>query len=341
MKRRILYITWLMVMCLSIADVAAQDMHFSQYYNAPMLLNPANTGLMSEDNYRAGANYRNQWASVPVPYSSFSAYTDYQILRKDQGNKWFGLGLALFNDKAGDGSLSLFRAQGSLAFHLQMTQTSMLSAGMYYGYIQRSVDFDNLTFDAQWDGFTFNKSLANNEKNGVIKTHFNDVGAGVNYALFPNELVYVKVGIGVAHVNQPTENFLGGKKNIVGIRPTGNIDALLSINKKVTFNPSVYLTSQSGALEINYGTLFLMQVAEDDHGVTKLIIGGYNRINDALIGTIGVDLNGLRVMASYDYTISQLAVYNQGNGALEIGIIYQGKYPWREKSQAYMNCPRF
>lgn len=40
----------------------AQDLHFSQFFNAPLLTNPANTGFIPEGDYRIGFNIRNQWA---------------------------------------------------------------------------------------------------------------------------------------------------------------------------------------------------------------------------------------------------------------------------------------
>ncbi|HET7000972.1 MAG TPA: type IX secretion system membrane protein PorP/SprF, partial [Puia sp.] len=42
----------------------AQDLHFSQWFNEPLLTNPANTGFIPDADYRLGANYRNQWSSV-------------------------------------------------------------------------------------------------------------------------------------------------------------------------------------------------------------------------------------------------------------------------------------
>ena len=40
--------------------VAAQDLHFSQWFNAPLTTNPANTGFIPDADYRLGANYRDQ-----------------------------------------------------------------------------------------------------------------------------------------------------------------------------------------------------------------------------------------------------------------------------------------
>ena len=58
----------------------AQDIHFSQFYASPLTLNPSLTGNF-DGLMRFGGNYRNQWASVSVPYSTASVYTDLNMLR--------------------------------------------------------------------------------------------------------------------------------------------------------------------------------------------------------------------------------------------------------------------
>ncbi len=100
--------------------VSAQGMHFSQYFNAPLLLNPANTALSPEADYRVGVNYRQQWAAVPVPYNTFAVYGDLQVLRNRNETNWLGLGAAVWNDVAGQGQLTLTRAEAFLAYHIQM-----------------------------------------------------------------------------------------------------------------------------------------------------------------------------------------------------------------------------
>ena len=52
-----------LTMMLAAVAVQAQDIHFSQFYQSPLNLNPALTGVMN-CNHRIVANYRNQWASV-------------------------------------------------------------------------------------------------------------------------------------------------------------------------------------------------------------------------------------------------------------------------------------
>src|SRR5690348_18500217 len=57
--------------------VTAQDPQFSQFYAAPLYLNPALAG--STGQARAGINYRNQWPSIDANFTTLSAYFDYYI----------------------------------------------------------------------------------------------------------------------------------------------------------------------------------------------------------------------------------------------------------------------
>lgn len=318
----------------------AQGIHFSQYYNAPLLLNPANTALMSEDDYRLGVNYRDQWSSVPVPFKTISAYGDLQAFKNVNGTNWLGLGFAFFNDAAGDGKLSLTRGDFSIAYHVQTGDNFMVSAGFSVASASRSVDYNKLTFDIQWDGFEFNKNLSNGEQINIVKTNYFDMGAGLNFAYFPNEAVFIKLGGGVAHINNPKETFYN-QTNQMGIRPIANLDAMLIMNENFTLNPSVYYSSQRGASEILAGTLLYANVGGAKNGNFSIIAGGHYRVNEAFVASIGMQWSGLRIMSSYDYSMSSLGVETKGKGALEFGLVYQGKYGERLHSPKNMNCPRF
>jgi len=343
MIKRLTYTIALLLLCFGTKNALSQSIHFSQYYNAPMLLNPANTALMPDYDYRGGANFRNQWATIPVPYTTVSAFADFKVAGNNfsrENNNWIGLGLAFFNDKAGDGNLSLTQFQGNVAYHLHLSKHSMLSAGFSAAHVQRSVNYDNLTFDAQWDGFVFNTNLPNNEKNGIIKTSYNTLGAGLNYAYFPNDNVYMKLGVAAANINQPVESFYGGN-NQIGIRPTANLDMLFRTGPVLILNPSFYYTTQKGAYEFVYGTLFRIFVGGHGQENTQLILGIYNRMDDALVAAAGFQWGGVQFMASYDATISSLSPYDLGYGAIEFSIIYQGLYSGFERPKRTYNCPRF
>lgn len=323
---------------------AAQALHFSQFYNAPLLLNPANTALMPDNDYRLGANFRSQWVSLPVPYTTTSVYGDFQALRNKNETNWMGLGFAFFNDRAGDGKLGLFRSELFLAYHVQVGQSSMISAGASASYGQRSVNFSKFTYPVQWDGYTFNPSINNQQDKGYEKSSYSSVSAGLNYAFFPNEMVYIKLGMGVANLNKPVESFWSGSDNTLDYRPSVNLDIMLKSTEKLILNPSVYYSTQSGAREILYGGLLLFNTSKpiEQIAANQLIFGAFHRLGDAVVGVAGIQRNGFRIMASYDYTISRLSSYSgAGTGALELSLRYEGLYGENSKGRRTYHCPRF
>lgn len=321
------------------APTRAQDVHFSQYYNNPLLVNPANTALMPDGDWRAGAIYRKQWASVPVPYNTVSAWADFQTARNTDGSSWLGLGGAFYSDRSGNGDLALSRTQLYAAYHLGTSYTSLLSVGLNGGYNSRSVDFSKLTFDSQWDGFNFNTGLTNGENGYSGSASYWDVGAGIAYAYFPNEDLYIQGGVGVAHLNRPTESFYNGT-NTIGMRPSVNVDALIRVNEGFILNPSAYYSRQKGASQLTFGTLASFNIAGSGRGSQGLTLGVHHRLGDAVIATFGYNWSSLRLTTSYDITTSQLGLYNNRAGALEISLVYEGVYGGG-RPRGNFNCPRF
>lgn len=343
-KLSILFSIVFLSLVLFSANGFSQGMHFSQYYNAPLLLNPANAGLSSESDYRLGAQHRTQWAALPAPFTTTAVYADFQALRAKNETNWLGLGFAFFNDNVGDGKLNLFRSEMFLAYHIQIGSSNMISFGGAASYNSRSVNFSKFSYPVQWDGFTFDRTASNQEGKGLEKSKFNSVSAGVNYALFPSDAIYIKAGFSTSNLNKPTETFFQGGDNQLMFRHTANVDLLLKTADNFILNPSGYYTTQSGAREIVYGTLMNFNLAKEVEQVAnnQLIFGVFHRLGDAVIGVAGMQINTWKVMASYDYTISTLpANAGKGTGAFEVSVRYEGVYSEYSRSRRIYHCPRF
>lgn len=319
-------------------NARAQGIHFSQYYNAPQLLNPANTALMPDEDFQVGGNYRDQWSNVPAPFQTISVYGDFQAFRNRNITNWMGIGFGFFSDKAGRGVLSLNKFLVSLAYHIQMGESSMISAGLSAAYSNRSVDYSRLTFDAQWDGFSFNSDLAQNEPYALQSVNYMDLMAGVNYAFFPSESFYLKVGVGLQHINRPRESFYR-QDNRLGMRPVFNADALIQINDRWIANPSVYYSSQKQASEIVGGSLFNYAISLEEG--TQMIMGLFYRWNESFIPVMGLEWSKVRMMVSYDATTSAFSKANRSYGALEFSVSYRGLYGSNSRGRGGYNCPRF
>ncbi|MES2479576.1 MAG: PorP/SprF family type IX secretion system membrane protein [Bacteroidota bacterium] len=334
----------LLFLILACIKAEGQGMHFSQYYNAPLLLNPANAALMPESDYRIGAQHRTQWAALPAPFTTTSVYGDFQSFRNKNETNWMGMGFAFFNDNVGDGKLSLFRSEIFLSYHVQIGEMNMISVGGAASHGSRSVNFSKFTFPVQWDGYTFNKDDPNQEGKGLEKSSYNSVAAGINYAFFPNEAVYLKLGLSTSNLNKPTETFFKGGENTLQFRHTANLDLLLKTAETLILNPSAYYTTQSGSREILYGSLVLVSLYKpvEQIAANQLIFGAFHRWDDAVVGVAGLQLNGIRMMASYDYTISSLPINaGKGTGAFELSVRYEGLYNENSKGRRLYHCPRF
>lgn len=322
----------------------AQSIHFSQFYNAPLLLNPANTALIPEADYRLGAVHRSQWAAIPAPYTTTTIYGDFQALRNRNETNWLGVGFAIFNDNVGDGKLSLFRSEALMAYHIQVGDMHMLSLGASAYHGARSVNFSKFSYPVQWDGYTFNRDNPNQEGKGLEKSSFNSFSLGLNYAFFPNDAMYLKVGFATANINKPTETFFKDSDNKLAYRHSANIDLMLKTAANVILNPSAYYSTQSGAKELIYGTTVLVNMYKPTEQIAanQLIFGAYHRLGDAVVGLVGLQRNGLRFTTSYDYTISALPINaGKGTGALELAIRYEGFYGENGKGRNLYHCPRF
>src|ERR1044072_3116176 len=78
----------------------AQDIHFSQFYENAILRNPALTGIFTGD-YKAGVNYRNQWADISVPFQTVLASLETKVPIKRDQKDYFSFGLTATYDHAG------------------------------------------------------------------------------------------------------------------------------------------------------------------------------------------------------------------------------------------------
>jgi len=89
-----------------IKKILAQDIGFSQFYDQPLLRNPALAGIFNGD-VRFSASYRNQWQSVTVPYRTFGVSSEIKFpLQVMNLNVTSTLGLEIFRDVAGTSQFS-------------------------------------------------------------------------------------------------------------------------------------------------------------------------------------------------------------------------------------------
>ena len=318
----------------------AQDLHFSQFMNNPLLTNPANTGFNPDYDYRIGASYRNQWASIPVPYKTMSIWGDWQAFRNRFENGWLGLGGVLLRDVAGSGNLTSTKIYGSVAYHQELGYKSLLTAGFNIGYASKSIDLTKFRFENQWTGKFFDANFPTGESFAYSQIGYIDLQAGLNYAYFASENLYLNGGVSLMHLNEPKESFFSTDQNDTKVpaRYTAFANASIKLNDQWIINPNAYYSNQAGASEIVGGLMAQYNLSGD--GETQLIGGAYYRNGDAAIAMIGLELKSIRVTFTYDATTSSLKNYNAGRGAAEFSAIKYGSY-LDNSGLRDVRCPSF
>jgi len=332
---KILFLPVLLAM-LSV-EAWGQDLHFSQYYNTPLLVNPANTGFNPDFDFRAGVNYRNQWASVGTPYKTMSAWGDTKLLSNRIENGWIGLGGMLWKDQAGSGSLTGTTGMVSLAYHQMLGYNSLLSGGFSVGYTQKRIDITKLTFDDQWNGIFFDANIPSFEPFATNQVSYVDLQAGINYAYFASENFYFNAGVSVMHINTPRETFFDASvsNNEISRRYNVFLNASVKVVDTWILNPNVYVSMVGNSREILAGINANRDLG--DNGARQLIMGVYYRNNDAIIPLFGYQINDLKMTFNYDATISTLSKSNLTRGAYEISIVKSGIFPSSQGRQT--RCP--
>lgn len=332
----LLFVSVLLINCLP-----AQDLHFSQFFNSPLTTNPANTGFIPDADYRIGANYRNQYSSImAVPYKTMSIFGDAQVFRDRLENGWLGLGGVILRDVAGSGSLTSTKAYASVAYHQLLGLSSLLSAGFNVGWSNKRIDQTKLKFPDQFDGKFFDGTLPTSVVLNDNNISYFDVQAGMNYAYFPTENIYINAGYSIHHVNRPKETFFADESDSarIAMRHIGFLNALYKLNDDVIINPNAYYTTQATASELVLGLNAAYNLSGD--GEKQLIGGLYYRLGDAVIPMAGFDVSNTRFLFSYDATTSSLKNFNNYRGALEFSVIKKGFYGLGKANRQTL-CPTF
>ncbi|MEO6818158.1 MAG: PorP/SprF family type IX secretion system membrane protein [Ginsengibacter sp.] len=318
-----------------------QDLHFSQFFNNPLLTNPANTGFIPDADYRLGASYRNQYSNILAqPYKTMSIYGDAQVFRNKIENGWMGLGGVVLRDVAGTGGLTSTKIYGSIAYHQMLGASSLLSAGFNVGWANKRVDQTKLLFPDQFDGQFFDAKIPTNAQLINNNISYFDLQVGLNYAFFPTENIYINAGYSIHHINTPKEDFFENDGNErIGRREIAFVNGIFRVAENVIVNPNAYYTNQQNASELMVGMNAAYNLA--DNGSKQIIAGLYYRYGDALIPMVGLEVNNVRFTFSYDATVSTLKNYNRSMGANEFNLMKKGFYNEYFGNRKQTLCPSF
>lgn len=334
---------------LALANTAmAQDPHYTQYFASPLTLSPALTGLTQCD-LRLAANYRSQWASAsPSPYITGTASFDMAAFKESLGNgDAVGVGLLLLYDKSGRGGLQNTTVGLSAAYHkaLGHEKQHTISIGLQGALVQKSINFNELKFEDQFDLSTGGTPYNTSENLGNADLTYPDFNVGAMYSGRLSEHGTAYLGFSYYHMTQPVETFLNDNHKIHG-RSSVYLGGSFDLNENIVLYASGLWQNQAAASEYIAGGAvgFVLNPGHDREFVknTLLYLGGWYRYQDALAPYVGFEWSKMKLGFSYDVNLSGFTSATNGKGAYEISLIFNGCINKRESAPPYnMACPRF
>ncbi len=302
-------------------SLQGQDLHFSQFHAAPLNVNPSLTGLFNGD-IRWMGNFRSQWSSVPVPYTTFSLGFDQKFLTNKLGKNNLGGGFYVNYDQAGDSELSLLQTGVTFAYAQNINKISFLSIGGMIGAGQRRFKTTNLTFDEQFIDGTFIATAPISENFTNTSFSFIDMAVGVNWLVRISDRLKFSIGSSVWHLNTPRFSFLENDNSVLPIKYGLNLDAVIQLSDRVDVLPSAIYFLQGAYHERIFGAYWKYYINQRKGQEKAILFGTWYRMNDAVIASTAVDFGYWRVGLSYDANSSDFAVATRGRGGFELSGQY-------------------
>lgn len=306
----------------------SQDIHFSQYLEAPLLVNPGATGLFN-GSHRFITNYKSQWGAMGSPYKTMSfSYDTHLFKQKLSRGNYLGLGLFVFQDAAGDSKLGQTQINLSVSGVVQIDASNSLSLGLQGGYAKRSISTEALRWGNQYDGSGYNSNYASNESFANTSFGYFDVSTGVvwqyrkDQGTFNNGNEFSKFDFGISynHVNRPRERFLGDTERLHS-KIVGHVTTEFDIkDSRYAFVASCYYINQGGLKEIVVGGAVKYYISKMKAKYTgfgrqsSVSLGAQLRAKDAFIPTFMYEMESFSVGMSYDVNVSTMSSVSRSGG---------------------------
>jgi len=316
----------------------AQDPQFSQYYQAPLYLNPGFTGITPQQ--RFVLNHRIQWPSLPQAFSTYAA--SYDIFVNELRS---GFGFLFTTDKMGTAGWRTTTASLMYSYKIKLTENVVFSPGLSFGYGSNGLDRSKLVMGdgLEYDGISLDPDL-----NKLGRQNYFDFGSGF--------LLYSKriwLGASFMHMNQP---------NLSVLNDVSRLSMKTAIHGGIRLSLSGNPTSRSRSTYLTPSFIYRMQgktFQQLDLGLNyhidpisvgiwyrgkpfqKTVISSIQQ--DALILYLGLYFKQLTIGYSYDFTISNMQTAS--GGAHEISIVYEfnTKATKKDVKKKYklIPCPTF
>ena len=329
--------------CLPVCIANAQDIHFSQFFEAPLLRNPSLAGIFEGD-VRFQLVYKDQWKKItPSSFRSVSMNGEYKM-PIGKGDDFLTVGAQILHDRAGTAGLAVTHLLPVINYHKSLSSQYpvYLSLGFMGGYVQKKIDYFKLTTGNQYGEGGFNPDLPTGEyfKEPVLRYWDGSTGLSFNTAFGETLQHHLFAGVAYHHINRGRATFYNTP---IKVHPKYVYSAGVKLANgefsTITLQADVF--KQGPAQEIIGGGWYSHSLGGFSEDPEYRIHGGlFYRVKDAIIPMIKIDKRAFSMTFSYDINISQLKVASQMRGGFELGLAYRG-FIERNSSQDKVLCPFF
>lgn len=332
-----------MILSLCIAGyiTKAQDINFSQFYELPLLRNPALAGIYKGDLRVTGA-FRSQWGSVTVPFVSQAIGAEFKFGVSKNTDNYLSLGLQVTNDVAGDSKFGKTQLLPLLAFHksLSSERDMYLSLAFMGGPVQQRFDPTDLKFDDQFINGAYSPTNPTQQTFTNSQVMYLDGSVGLTFSSTFGEDISYYLGAAYFHFTKPKVAF--------------NQDNDVTLNRKLVFNAGLsaptsdydrfilyadYFT-QGGSSQAQGGFMYKHDLVQmDDEESISISAGAFLRWNDAIMPVVKLDYYKFGIGLTYDVNISKLRKASEMRGGLELSLSYKSFLNINNSSANKMRCP--
>lgn len=332
MKRSILVLG--LSLFAAITTFAQTDKHATMFYGNALSVNPASAGMFNGD-ARFFGSYRSQWSSVTNdPFRTMNFAIDGRILQKKIKTGRLGVGLSVYNDKAGVGKMSSLNAGLAASYGLEIADDIYLSVGVQGAYGQYSITSSNFSWGTQWTGAGYDQNLYSFEPTSSNANAFFDMSAGLYIYGQMGDHIDLKGGFSVLHITGQDVSLTG-----IGEKLYRNYTLSLFPEIRIPYQrfglvPGIMTFFQGPNMELMVGTDVKYYIKESSHFTgyfeeVSASIGSFWRAGDAIVVTAGFNYSGLSAGVAYDFNYSSLNVASRWMGAYEFYLRYRLGFNYR------------
>jgi type IX secretion system PorP/SprF family membrane protein len=298
----------------------AQDPHYTQFYSAPLTVNPAYTGVF-EGKLRVMSNYRQQWGNLADPYTTSTVSADLKIAGNDlESQNPINVGIQMMNDKSMQGAFKSNYLMATTSYHVNIDYDGKQSIGIGLSgsYGNRRIDFSSISFDRQFTSGGFDLSLPSGET--ILKNlkPYGSIGAGVLYQFKDQETgTFFDIGLSGYHLNKPKQSVLNDNSEIVPIRYSAQASFQTYLGETALINIKGLYQNQASVSYILGGLSIATLIGESKDMVGA---GIWYRSKDAFSPYLFTEFRNFMLGITYDITTSALKPGSRPARSLEFSL---------------------